>query len=313
MYDYKLMLLERGRRYKRKRKLKRILLSLLYLFILTLAGLGFNTSYAVFSTYARTPPGSGDTVEAKDILEVKGNFDADKWLKSEYGESGFVIKNASTTKICVFFSIEGSLQDAVQHINPVSLRPGESCDIPVRLAGVSELGLLEWRNNNRVFEGRIIARVLNDYAAYEIGTIALKGKDLYEKAVSDRDDPEGRITAIKSVKDILKLCAEILELTIERDRLREEVDRLNEVNRELREENSRLRDMVDSLEGTVDSLRESLDGAGQLIDELKPQPQEQQPGPEEKKETPIPQTPPSNEAPPGQTPETASAQPDVQQ
>jgi len=307
------MLLERERKYKRKRKLKRILLSLLYIFILTLAGLGLNTSYAIFSTYARTPPGGGDTAEAKDILEVKGDFDADKWLKSENGESGFVIKNVSTTKICMFFSIEGSLQDAVQHINPVSLKPGESYDIPVRLARVSELGLLEWRNNNRVFQGRIVARVLNDYAAYEVGTVTLKGKDLYEKAVSDQDDPEGMITTIKSVKDILNLCAEIMALTIERDQLRAEVERLNDANRELREENSRLGDMVDSLEGTVGSLRESLDGARKLIDELKPQPQEQQPGPEEKKETLMPQTPPSNEAPTGQTPETPSAQPDAQQ
>ncbi|MGB9793088.1 MAG: hypothetical protein ACPLTR_11040, partial [Thermacetogeniaceae bacterium] len=301
MYDCRLKLLEREKQYRKRKRLKKILMSLFYLIVLTLAGLGFNTSYAIFSTYVRTPVGGGDTADAKEILDVSGSFDLEKWFKSEDGESGFVIKNVSPARICVFFSIEGSLREAVQHIDPVVLKPEESYEVPIRLARVSELGLLEWRNSDRIFQGKIIARVLNDYAAYEMGTVTLSGKVLYEKAVSERDDPEGRIAAIRSVKDILNLCAEIVALSLERDQLRAEVERLEDANRELWEENCRLRDMVDSLQGTVGSLRESLGDAKKLIEELDSKSHEKQNQSGEASGASAPQAQQPEETPPDQS------------
>ncbi|MBF7083255.1 hypothetical protein IT084_09740 [Desulfallas sp. Bu1-1] len=264
------MRLHKRRKNKRKKLLK-VMLATVYIFILTMVGLGFNGTYAIFNTLARTPPGEAIAADEQDILKVTGEFDVENWLDT--GDSGFVVTNVSPGKLWVYFSIEGSLGEAVQHINPVCLKAGESFKIPVRPARLDELGLLDWRNNKQTFTGKIVVRVLNNYSSYEVGTVTIDGEELYARMVEDRDDPEGQVREIKSVKDLLRLIAEKMALIEERDQLKQEKERLIELNDELTRDKARLEDRIATLEEHIDSLSESLGNAGDLIDQLSRQPE----------------------------------------
>lgn len=260
----------------------------LYIFILSLVGLSFNGTYAVLNTLSRTPTGEAGTADAKEILEVSGSFEAGKWLST--GVSGLSIKNVSPNKLWIYFIIkdpaqdnsagadkEGPLSRAVQHMNPVCLKAGESYDIPIQPSKaddisdpkkVDELGLLGWRNNEQVFTGKIVARVLNNYASYEVGTVTVKGADLYERLVKVQDGSAQEaadtkdITDIKSVQDILDLIAMKMLLFEENRLLKEENAKLTEENRRLNEEKASLEERAGWLERCMDSLRKSMGHGG---------------------------------------------------
>lgn len=279
--------MERRKNFKKKRLLK-VFVATLYIFILSLVGLSFNGTYAIFNTLSRTPAGEAGTANAKEILEVSGSFEAGKWLST--GISGLSIKNISPNKLWIYFMIEDSAQEnqtgsekegplsqAVQHMNPVCLKAGESYDVPIQPSKVDdlsdskkvdELGLLGWRNNEQVFTGKIVARVLNNYASYEIGTVTVKGSDLYERLVKVRDGSAQEaadtkeITDIKSVQDILDLIAMKMLLFEENQALKEENAKLTEENNKLIKEKASLEERAGWLERCMDSLRESMGHGG---------------------------------------------------
>lgn len=303
--DYKFLLLGKRKQYKRKYFLK-IVVSALYIMILTLIGLSFNGTYSIFNTLARTPPSEAGTAEAKDILEVKGSFEAKKWL--ETGKSGFVVENVSQGNIWVYFSVEAidqseteppkhskkeknsPLGEVLQHINPICIKPGESFEVPVSASNitpleeedqVNELGLLGWRNNERVFQGKLMARVLNNFAVYEVGTVTIKGSNLYDKLVKEADDPDGEITQIKNVNDLLALIAQKAALLKEREQLIKERDDLLEENKQLTSDKAQLEESLFNLEQYADSLSQSLNDAKKMIDEIKQIPTENSTDPKE--------------------------------
>lgn len=300
------------------KKLK--IITFLCLFIL--AGIGFKETYAIYSTLARTPPAEASTIS--EILKVNGEFDVEEWLDS--GNSGLEISNVSAAKIWVYFNIEGELIQAIQHIEPVCLEPGQTYMIPLvpvntpplkARGAVNELGLLGWKNNKQEFSGRIIAGVLNGYAGYEIGVVSIKGEDVYQHFVLE-EEKESRIkmagvtsevksanslSEIESINDILLLIADKMALLKERDELHAQIDRLITENEELVKENTWLKRRVDSLEADVNSLQDSLKDARKQIDELQKPPAEEPP-PEE----------PSEPAPGNKEPETQEndSNPDIQ-
>jgi hypothetical protein len=274
------------------KKLK--IITFLCLFIL--AGIGFKETYAIYSTLARTPPAEASTIS--EILKVNGEFDVEEWLDS--GNSGLEISNVSAAKIWVYFNIEGELIQAIQHIEPVCLEPGQTYMIPLvpvntpplkARGAVNELGLLGWKNNKQEFSGRIIAGVLNGYAGYEIGIVSVNGEDIYKHFVLEKEkgiqiekagEPSevasaNSLSEIENINDILLLIADKIALLKERDELRAQIDRLILENEELVKENTRLRRRVDSLEADVSSLQDSLEGAKKQIDELQKPPAEEPP------------------------------------
>lgn len=266
---------------------------IIFLSFFILAGIGFREAYAIYSTIARIPAAEASTVS--EILEVKSNFDVEQWLDG--GKSGLEISNISAAKIWVYFNIEGELIQAIQHIEPVCLEPGQSYTIPLvpvntppwkARGAVNDLGLLGWKNNNQEFSGRIIAGVLNGYAGYEIGIVSIKGEDVYNhfileeekgiqiEKVGERSEVKSAnsLSEVESINDILLLIADKIALLKERDELRAQIDRLILENEELVKENTRLRRQVDSLEADISSLQDSLEGAKKQIDELQNPPTE---------------------------------------
>lgn len=254
------MRLSNRRRAARKRVIK-IVLATVYITVLTMAGLGFNGTCSIFNTLARTPPGEAVAASEQGILKVTGEFDLENWLDT--GDSGLVVTNVSPGKLWVYFSIEGSLGEAVQHINPVCLKAGESFEIPVRPASLGELGLLGWRNNEQTFTGKIVVRVLNNFSFYETGTVTIDGEELYARKVGEQDDPTGELGGIKSVNDLISLINEKMALLEERDQLKQEKDRLMEINDELTRDKAQLENRISMLEELVDSFSESSGNAAE--------------------------------------------------
>ncbi len=269
----------RRRRHAVRSKIAKILLAAVYITVLAMAGLGFNGTYSIFSTLARTPPGEARAAGTEDLLVVSGKFDLEEWLQT--GKSGLTVTNVSPGNLWLYFTVEGDLGRAIRHINPVKLNAGQDYQVPLEPAAVGELGLLGWKNNGDVFEGKIIARVLNNFSAWEVGTVTIPGEELYEKMVAEQDDPAGELPGVKSVADVIRLIAEKADLAEERDRLLKERDELLEVNSALEQRNAELENRIEVLENEVECLGASLSASRETISVLEQQPPapEQQPQP----------------------------------
>lgn len=225
---------------------------------LTLAGWGFNSTYAIFNTYAKTPTGTAGTANADNILKAEGSFDPVRWLAT--GESGLNITNNSSGTLWVYFTVQGDIKEAIQHIDAVRLTPGETYQVPVRVAKVDELGLLGWSNNEKQFSGQITARVLNNFCSYEIGSIEIKGVDLYLRLLGAGTDGEGdELKKVKQLRDVTQLIIQNKDLTIERDRLLLDKEQMEYDKRQLQLANDRLNADIQQMGGQIDFFSKRID------------------------------------------------------
>ncbi|MCL5272608.1 MAG: hypothetical protein AB1341_09435 [Bacillota bacterium] len=253
----------------------RIFFGVVYVTVLSMVGLSFNSTYSIFNTLARTPTSEAVTAKSEDILKIEKES---PYISETSWKNNYTVTNVSNHKIWVYFSIEGSLGFFLQHINPVCIQPGESYTLPVRPVNidqlqekfdlqVNELGLLGWRNNNREFTGKITARIFNNFAGYEICTITVTGAELYDELIQ-QDDPNGDIARLKTVQDILKVLEENVNLKALIEQLTKKINILLEEKQQLEEKNIQLLERIYSLESSVESLNESLSGANRQIEEL---------------------------------------------
>lgn len=225
---------------------------------LTLTSWGFNSTYAIFNTYAKTPSGTAGTANANDILKAEGGFDPVHWLAT--GESGINITNNSSGTLWVYFTVQGDIKEAIQHIDAVGLAPGETYQVPVRVAKVDELGLLGWSNNEKQFSGQITARVLNNFCSYEIGSIEIKGVDLYLRLLGAATDGEGdELKKVKQLRDVTQLIIQKKDLTTERDRLLLDKEQMENDKRQLQLANDRLNSVIQEMGGQIDFFSKRID------------------------------------------------------
>lgn len=243
----------------------RFLVAGLCICILIFCSMTIKETFALYNTLAVTPNQKIGGIDGAKVLQINSNFNKDAWLNN--GVSGLEITNISPNKLWVYFSLEGALLKVIQHINPICLNPGEKYEIPLQLGNTSpldssgkpnDLGLLGWRNNEQVFSGKIISRILNNYSSFEVGSITLNGMEIYKKMVSQPDDPQGQIKGIKSVNDVLLLIADRLSLIKERDELLKQRDSLIQSNKGLSNNNDQLKEKIKTLEDELNTMRSNI-------------------------------------------------------
>ncbi len=224
-----------------RRSNKRRSKSLLLLTGATVAALaltpGLPGTLSYFFTHARALTSIPETASAQDVLDTGGAFNEETWLAT--GASGIVITNKAHSRIWVYFSIEGTLRDVLQHINPVALEPGQSYELQLPIVDPTELGLLGWANEDRAFSGRITARILNDYASYPVAEMTVYADSLFDYLIGACEDPE--LKGIKTVQDVAQVI-------IQRN--------------QLDEENSFLQSTIQSLQEQIGNLLNQLPGCG---------------------------------------------------
>ncbi|MGC7846265.1 hypothetical protein ACP3TJ_04240 [Desulforudis sp. 1088] len=198
---------------------------------------GLPGTLSYFFTHARALTSISETASAQDVLGIGGAFNVETWLAT--GASGIVITNKAHSRIWVYFSIEGTLRDVLQHINPVALEPGQSYELQLPIVDPTELGLLGWANEDRAFSGTITARILNDYASYPVAEMTVYADSLFDYVIGACEDPE--LEGIKTVQDVAQVI-------IQRN--------------QLAEENSFLQSTIQSLQEQIGNLLNQLPGCG---------------------------------------------------
>ncbi|MEW6727389.1 MAG: hypothetical protein AB1327_10590 [Bacillota bacterium] len=198
---------------------------------------GLPGTLSYFFTHARALTSIPETASAQDVLGIGGAFNVETWLAT--GASGIVITNKAHSRIWVYFSIEGTLRDVLQHINPVALEPGQSYELQLPIVDPTELGLLGWANEDRAFSGTITARILNDYASYPVAEMTVYADSLFDYVIGACEDPE--LEGIKKVQDVAQVI-------IQRNKLDEE--------------NSFLQSTIQSLQERIENLLNQLPGCG---------------------------------------------------
>jgi hypothetical protein len=234
---------------KKRNRICKIKRTLGLAMLMLLSGLIVSYTSAAFNTYAKTT--AATAAAAENMLATQGSFNYSQWMSSPAGQSGLIVTNVSSSKVWVYFTVAGNLSGAIQPLNPVELAPQEAYNIPLMLADVGELGLLQWRNQGTTFSGTVTVGLLNNYASYTVGTVNLTGQELYAQWVKDQDDPGGRLAQIKAVKDILALCNQITTLLAEVQSLGQQVASLNQANNQLISENNNLAALVKSLQAVI--------------------------------------------------------------
>lgn len=189
-----------------------------------------------YFTHACTSMEVPGTADLEDILNISGEFDEQRWLQT--GESGIVIANRTGSPLWLYFGINGSLRDLIQHINPVVLNPGEEWELELLLVDPTELGLLGWANQHRTFSGTIEAQILNNYASYTVAEMKVSAERLYGCLVEAED--------LAELGDIIRVD-DIAEVIIHRNELSEDYDNLNSAYDDLLE---RFGDLMSNLGST---------------------------------------------------------------
>lgn len=239
-------------------KILKIMFSTFCFALLTMAASASKETYAYLTTLARSPTGGIGSAQAADILKTEGSFAAELWPGS--GGSGLKITNVSKAKIWVFFEVTGSLRYVVKPIAPAGLDPGQTYEVPLEIADVGDLGILQWRNQERTFSGEIIARVLNNYASYRLGTVEIRADKLFARLFPGEVGPGDEILSLKGIADLVRLLAEKNSL----------IKKLIEENKKLTEENERLQETNTILWNEISGLQRALTEANKKLSETKP-------------------------------------------
>jgi hypothetical protein len=239
-------------------KILKIMFSTFCFAVLTLAASASKETFAYLTTLARSPTGGIGSAQAADILKTEGSFAAEFWPGS--GGSGLKITNVSRAKVWVFFEVTGSLRYVVKPIAPAGLDPGQTYEVPLEIADVGDLGILQWRNQERTFSGEIIARVLNNYASYRLGTVEIRADKLFARLSPVEVGPGDEILSLKGIADLIRLLGEKNSL----------IKKLIEENKKLTEENERLQETNTILWNEISGLQRALTEANKKLSETKP-------------------------------------------
>lgn len=244
-----------------------VLLSLLYL---TVAAVVASGTYAWSHSRTGASTGTFAAVKGADVFQLSGSFDEDRWLAGR--GSGLEVTNRTDSELWVYFSVSGSLRDLVKPVDPLRLGPGEKKEIPLEVDQHSDLALLSWRNQGRVFRGSITARIFNNFASDKFDEISVSATRLY--AVLVEEGPEhGRAAAsspgedvtpegIRSVGDLRRLVEQNQARGAEIDQLRTETEKQQGIIASLEEK-------INSLLTTIDSLTAEKSLLNHLVDFLK--------------------------------------------